>query len=241
MPSTPDAPLSEQDLAAIRGMDTPTIANALELTGIRPWTEGFTRPEVKCMFPDMGTTVGYAVTLEIASRVPGRASVPRPDYWDAIVAQPAPRVIVIHDRDYPDVIGSFWGEVQANIAKGLGCVGTVTDGGVRDLDEARALGFQFHAKEVLVSHAYVDVESLGGPVNVGGFTVSPGDLIAADKHGAIQIPLEVARDLPKLKSQLEEYEAVIINAAQQPVVTPDTLRAAAEEQSRLRQSQQHAY
>lgn len=230
------APLTEEELAAIRALDTPTIANALELTDIRPWTDGFTRPEIKCMFPELGTTVGYAVTVEIAAAVPGRKALPRDQYWEAIVATPAPRVVVLHDRDYPNPIGSFWGEVQGNIAKGLGCVGAITDGGVRDLNEARAMGFQFHAKEVLVSHAYVHAEALGNTIEVGGLVVRPGDLIAADQHGAIQIPLEIARELPKLAAFLGDVEAVTIKAAQADVVTPDTLRAASAEVAKLQEN-----
>lgn len=140
----PISPLTDAELDAIRQLDTPTISNALELIdGLRPWTDGFTRPDIVCRFPEFKTVVGYAVTVEIAAAVPGRKSVPRDQYWESIVAQPAPRMIVIHDRDYPNPIGSFWGEVNGSIAKGLGAVGVVTDGAVRDMDEVREMGFQF--------------------------------------------------------------------------------------------------
>lgn len=232
----PTAPLTDAELDAIRQLDTPTISNALELIdGLRPWTDGFTRPDIVCRFPEFKTVVGYAVTVEIASAVPGRKSVPRDQYWESIVAQPSPRMIVIHDRDEKP-LGSFWGEVNGSIARGLGAVGVVTDGTVRDLDEVREMGFQFLSREVSVSHAYVHAEALGTTIEISGMKVSPGDLIAADKHGAIQIPLEVAKDLPRLAELMGVYEAPMIKAAQAPGATPDTLRAAAAEQAEVRKN-----
>lgn len=233
----PISPLTDAELDAIRQLDTPTISNALELIdGLRPWTDGFTRPDIVCRFPEFKTVVGYAVTVEIAAAVPGRKSVPRDQYWESIVAQPAPRMIVIHDRDYPNPIGSFWGEVNGSIAKGLGAVGVVTDGAVRDMDEVREMGFQFLSRDVVVSHAYVHAEAIGTTIEISGMKVSPGDLIAADKHGAIQIPLEVAKDLPRLAALMGKYEAPMIKAAQAPGATPDTLRVAAAEQADIRKN-----
>ena len=109
---------------------------------------------------------------------------------------PGPRVVVVRDLDDPPGHGSLWGEVNATIFGALGCVGCVTDGCVRDLKEARAMGFQFFARGPGVSHAYVRVESAGQPVTVGGLRVSPGDLIHADQHGVLLIPREIAADLP---------------------------------------------
>jgi len=218
-------PLNEEELAAIRELDTPTIANVLEPLDIRARTEGFTRPEIKCVFPDMGTMVGYAVTVTMSASSPGQG-VSREEYFEAIAATPAPRVVVIHDRDYPNPIGSYWGEVQGNIAVGLKCVGCVTDGGVRDLKEVEALGFQYFAKEILVSHAYVHPEAVGIPVDVGGMRVEPGDLIVGDMHGVIQVPHDVARKLPELAADAAKRESIMITAAQEPDVTVDSLRAA---------------
>lgn len=236
--TTEFVPLNEQELAAIRQLDTPTIANILEPLDIRPRTEGFTRPEIKCIFPDMGTMVGYAVTLTISAARPA-PGLSRDKYWEAVLATPAPRVVVIHDRDYPNVIGSYWGEVQGNIAKGLGCVGTVTDGGVRDLKEVEALGFQFFAKEILVSHAYVHAEEINIPVDVGGMSVHPGDLIVGDRHGVINVPHDVARRLPELAKASAARESIMIKAAQKPDVSVESLRAAMEAMQNFRPGDIH--
>jgi len=101
--------------------------------------------------------------------------------------------------------------VQANIHRALGCVGTVTDGSVRDLDEVRALGFQFAAAHVSVSHAYVHMVDFGLPVKVGGLWVKPGDLIHADQHGALTIPPEIAERVPQGVAKVEADERTIIS------------------------------
>jgi len=101
--------------------------------------------------------------------------------------------------------------VNANIHRALGCVGTVTDSSVRDLDEVREMGFHFFSSCVTVSHAYVHLVEIGIPVKVGGLIVKPGDLILGDKHGVISIPLEIARGVPKAAQLVEDWERPVIN------------------------------
>jgi len=167
-------------------------------------------PEIKCIFPELGAMIGYAVTAVISADSPEGRRIQPPDWWEMILKIPEPRVIVIHDIDHP-VVGSFWGEVNANIHKALGCVGTVTDGSVRDLDEVREMGFHFFSSCVTVSHAYVHLVEMGIPIKVGGLVVKPGDLILGDKHGVISIPLEIARDVPKAAQLVEDWERPVIN------------------------------
>jgi len=124
--------------------------------------------------------------------------------------------VVLHDLDYPEPAGSFWGEVQSNIHTALGCVGTVTDGGVRDLDEMHGLGFHAFAGEVLVSHAYVHLVEASIPVKVGGLVVKPGDILLGDKHGIISIPPEIAGEIPAAAAKVAERERRIINLCQSP-------------------------
>ena len=134
--------LSAEELEALRRWPTPAISNAIELFDIRPRNEGFMLPEIACVFPELELMIGYAVTAVISADSPEGRRIPPPDWWEEILKIPEPRVAVIHDID-DSVIGSFWGEVNANIHKALGCVGTVTDGSVRDLDEVREIGFHF--------------------------------------------------------------------------------------------------
>ena len=229
----PASPLTEAELDALRALDTPTIANALEELNVRPRTEGFLRPEVRCINPVEGTVVGYAVTGLISARHRSPKALGRGDYWDAIVAIPEPRMVVLHDIDYPDVIGSYWGEVQGNTAMGLGCVGAVTDGGVRDLREAEEMGFPFWAKEVMVSHGYVHALAFNVPIGIAGVYVKPGDLIAADIHGAIEVPIDAARKVPAAAKVLQQREAIVIKAAQSKDASPETMAKAWAEASKI--------
>ena len=137
---------------------------------------------------------------------------------------PAPRVVVVHDLDEPRGQGAQWGEVQANIHRALGCVGVLTDGSVRDLDEVKALNFQFAAAHVSPSHAWVHMVDFGIPVKVGGLWIKPGDLVHADQHGACTIPVDIADKIPKAVADIEADERKIITVCQDPGFTAQKLK-----------------
>lgn len=187
-------PLTAAQLEALRQFDTPTICNAIEGFGVRAKTEGFTRPGL-CLRAAMEDRpmVGYARTGVISARYPARpehrAVMER--YYEQYEGCALPQIAVLQDLDETPV-GSFWGDVQATVHRALGCIGTVTNGGVRDIEEVRKVGFYLLSKEVLISHAYIHMVEAGGTVEVCGMTVSPGDLVHADTHGAIVIPAEIA-------------------------------------------------
>jgi 4-hydroxy-4-methyl-2-oxoglutarate aldolase len=216
-------PLTVNELDALRRITSPTIANAIETFKVRSRSEGFMDTSVRCLFPELGAVVGYAVTAKIAARQPSDAALRPWDLWQLVERSPKPALLVIEDID--DVpIGSFWGEVNGSIYKGLGAVGTITNGGVRDLDEVRATGFHFFASCVLVSHAYIHVVEAGTPVRIGGLVVHPGDLLHADQHGVISIPHEIARDIPKAAEAVEQRERAIIDFARSSDCSVDGLR-----------------
>ena len=200
--------------------------NPDETFNVRPRNKGFMTPNIKCVFPDLGNMIGYAVTAVIQAEAPpsSRMNASRIDFIDEILKIPEPRVIVMKDLDYPNVIGSFWGEVQMNIHGAVNCVGTVTDGGVRDLDEMHERGFFAFASEVLVSRSYVHLVELNVPVRVGGVEVNPGDLIMGDKHGVINIPKDIAADIPEAVIGVEAREKEMIDLCQSPDFTVDKLR-----------------
>jgi len=218
--------LSREELEALKRINTPTISNAIETFNLRPRNEGFMSAEVRCLFPDLGVMVGYAVTARIMAEQPAAEGqqASRFDYWDYILTSPAPRIAVIQDLDQPPAIGSFWGEVNGNIHRALGCVGTITNGGVRDLDEVHALGFHFFAAAAIVSHAYVHLVDFGGPVKVGGLVVNPGDLIHADKHGAIIIPHEIAREVAAAAAMVDASERQVIDYCKSPEFSVERLK-----------------
>jgi 4-hydroxy-4-methyl-2-oxoglutarate aldolase len=197
---------------ALKKITSPSVANAIETFKVRPRHQGQMSSEIRALFPEMGPLVGYAVTAVIRAEpepLEGhRASTY--GWWDYVLSIPAPRVVVVHDLDEPRGQGAQWGEVQANIHKALGCAGVVTDGSVRDLDEVRALGFQFAAAHVSVSHAYVHMVDFGLPVKLGGLWVKPGDLVHADQHGVVTIPPDIAERIPEAVAKVEADERKII-------------------------------
>ncbi|MBI4268939.1 MAG: RraA family protein [Candidatus Rokubacteria bacterium] len=214
-------------IESLRKITSPSVANAIETFNVRPRNQGFMSSEIRTLFPELGPLVGYAVTAliraEPAPLQDHRASTFA--WWDYVLTTPAPRVIVVHDLDEPRGQGAQWGEVQANLHRALGCAGTVTDGSVRDLDEVRALGFQFAAAHVSVSHAYVHMVDFGLPVKVGGLWVKPGDLIHADQHGVVTIPPEIAARIPEAVGKVEADERKIISFCQSSTFSVEDLKA----------------
>ncbi len=219
MPTFPS--LDPSVLEALRRYDTPTLSNAIESFDVRPRDEGFAGMEVRCMFPELGVMVGYAATATIRTRGPGESD--HAPLWALVRALPEPRVVVIQDLDDPPGLGAFWGEVQANVFRALGCIGAVTDGSVRDLDEVRRLGFHFFARGPAVSHAYVRLESVGGTVTVGGLCIRPGDLLHADRHGVLLVPHAIAANLPAAADAVVEREQALIRWLRSSNFDPDRL------------------
>jgi regulator of RNase E activity RraA len=219
-------PLTAVELEALRRWPTPAIANAIETLNVRPNGEGFMLGP-RCIFPELGPMVGYAATCTIRAAARGGPESRREmmAHWRNIQAQPAPRVVVIQDLDDPPAFGSFWGEVNANIHRALGCAGVVTNGGVRDLEEVRTLRFHFFAAEVVPSHAYVHIVKAGGEVTVGGLRVNDGDLLHADMHGVVTIPHQIAREVPRACASVEKRERTIIDLCRSPDFSIDALAA----------------
>jgi len=202
------AELDPSVLEALKRFDSPTLSNAIETFAIRPRDEGYMSMDIRCMFPELGPMVGYAATATIRARGPVQGD--QTPLYQHVRDVPGPRVVVVQDLDDPPGCGSLWGEVNATIFGALGCAGCVTDGCVRDLNEARAMGFQFFARGPGVSHAYVRVENAGQPVTVGGLRVSPADLIHADQHGVLLIPRDVAAELPAAAERVISAEQTLL-------------------------------
>jgi regulator of RNase E activity RraA len=186
--------LPHTELLKLKRWNTPTIYNGWEqITGRDAAHECFNLEESKDFMPQMGPMVGYAITVVIEpgnkvhkSNNPNALS----DYRKYVASSPGPKIVVVQDLDKPAVLGSFWGEVNANIHKALGCVGTITDGSIRDMDEMTNAGFKALARRLSVGHAHSTPVKWGCEVEVFGTKILPGQLIHADKHGFLVIPQE---------------------------------------------------
>jgi regulator of RNase E activity RraA len=203
-------------LALLRRVDTPTVCNAIEVTQGRRGFAGFTRGTMVCSEP--GTAVvGFAVTAQIAALAPPteppeliRAR--RMDYYRAMHDGPKPSVAVVEDLDWPNCIGAYWGEINTTVHKGFGMAGALTNGVLRDLGDLPE-GFQVVAGSVGPSHGYVHVRSIGQPVRIMGMTVRSGDLIHADRHGAVAIPPDAIPVLGAAIRNLQATERLILDTA----------------------------
>ena len=186
--------LTHADLLQLKRWNTPTIYNGWEqITRRDSGAEAFNLEETRDFMPQMGPMVGYAVTVVIEPSNPAhRAANPNAgrEYREYIASIPGPKIVVVQDLDKPRVIGSFWGEVNSNIHRALGCVGTITDGAIRDVDEMTNAGFKALARRLCVGHAHVHPVRWNCEVEVFGRQIRPGDLIHADKHGFLVIPPE---------------------------------------------------
>jgi 4-hydroxy-4-methyl-2-oxoglutarate aldolase len=183
--------LPHSDLLKLKRWNTPTIYNGWEqITQSDIAAEAFNLEETRDFMPQMGPMVGYAVTLIIEPSNATHRSIPNAwsDYRKYVAEQPGPKIVVIQDLDKPNVIGSFWGEVNSNAHRALGCVGTITDGAIRDLDEMTNAGFKAIARRLCVGHAHVTPVQWGCAVEVFGRVIQPGQLIHADKHGFLAVP-----------------------------------------------------
>ena len=220
--------VSESQFAFLRSIDTPTVCNLIEIVAPERRGAGYTVSHLHCPFPDLPPMVGFAKTVTIRARdkVSGPSYMQkRMDYLDYVAAAPRPSVVVIEDKDDPPGYGAFWGEVQTNVHKALGCLGTMTNGSVRDIS-AVAEGFQMLAGSLSPSHAYVHVVDFGAPVTIHGMAVKSGDLVHADRHGAVVVP---AGDIDAMQAALDglaKQEARIIAAARAPGATVETIKAA---------------
>lgn len=217
-------------LALLRGVDTPTVCNAIEVAQGKRGFDQFTKGRMEHSKPGDPPIVGFARTAKIAGLAPPTEDpvvirARRLDYFRSMAAGPNPSAAVIEDTDYPHCIAGWWGEVHAAVHKGLGLAGAVTNGVVRDLDVLDE-GFPILAGSIGVSHGFVHVVEIGTPVNLFGLTVAQGELIHADRHGALVIPHDVIPHLRVAIDTVVANEAIVLGPAREPGFNIDKLEEA---------------
>ena len=189
--------LSPAQLDFLTGVDSPTIANALERLSLRDRSEGYIGGSVACAFPELGTMVGTALTVSVDNAV-GRPA--RQDgYWDlwsALEAATGPTVIVMKDISGTPRRVAYAGEIMVTLARRLGAIGIVTDGALRDVAEVREKGFHYFMRHAVVSHAEFELSRVGDPVLLDGQLVHTGDILHGDANGIVIVPWEGLAELP---------------------------------------------
>jgi len=211
--------LSHAELLQLKRWNTPTIYNGWEqITQPDSETECFNLEETTDFMPQMGPMVGYAVTLVIEPSNAAHKQITNAwsTYRHYVAEQPGPKIVVVQDLDKPRVIGSFWGEVNSNVHRALGCVGTIVDGAIRDLDEMTSAGFKALAQRLCVGHAHVTPVRWNCEVEVFGTKIKPGQLVHADKHGFLAIPFGEEQNLLDAALFMDANECeTVIQAARQ--------------------------
>jgi regulator of RNase E activity RraA len=190
------AALSREQLDELRAIDSPTIANAIEYFEVRPRVAGYCGSNVRCLTPDAGFMLGYAVTCRGDSTTESKDRREHTSLYQAIYAlQPLPAVVVIGDDGDPSLINlsCHAGEMMATTMKRVGAVGLVTNGGLRDIREINALGgFHYYGRGLVVAHGRPCIYDVGAVVTIDGMEVHPGDLLHGDENGITVIPAEIA-------------------------------------------------
>lgn len=205
--TAPAATLTDEQLEFLRSVDSPTIANAIEPFKVRDRTAGFLGGTVRSLFPDLPPMVGYALTVKMNNQAGATAG--RDGYWrmwQYLEQMPKPAVLVVQDVSGAPTRVALAGEVMSTLAQRLGAVGMVTDGAFRDVHEVHALGFQYFARYVVVSHANFEVVEVGASVTLDGEVVRTGDIVHGDANGVVIIPAEVVAGLPEAVNEVRVKE-----------------------------------
>lgn len=200
-------------LSRLREYDTPTICNVLELFDAVPRTSGYTDARIKACYPSLPPMVGFATTATFRAAAPPRAG----DIYaglakqvEHIAATGGPQVVVFQDLDDPPVAATF-GEVMCTTYQAFGCVGLVTSGAGRDLDQVEALKFPCFTSGTIASHGYTQIVELGPPVRVGNVWINPGDLLHGDRNGVVVIPPHLAAATADGCPELMAAESVVLD------------------------------
>lgn len=212
-------------LAELKNFDTPSITNVVAtypdsptcLGLYNPWSENwYTDQSIRCMYPELGRRVGYAVTCVYGLPDPAFTRLGFNDVLEALEASPKPTVLVLQQK-FPEHIAGKVGLAGGNMVsamRALGCLGLISNGPSRDLDEVREMDFQYLLSGVTPGHGAMAVQAVNVPVTVAGMDVAPGELIHMDENGACKFPAERLEAVLTNVRALQKEEAARMKALQ---------------------------
>ena len=221
------------ELSKIR---TPIIYDTIEKFNVRSRDEGWMDTTIKSILPNLGIMCGYACTAKFIGEIPpvkNEKLFSLREIWEYVIESVKPSVMVIQDLDYPNSRSCAWGDISASIFLKLGCIGAITNGGVRDIREVEKLGFNLFAPSTVVGHGHGRYIEKNVPVKIGSLIINPGDLIHADEHGVTIVPNEIPlNDLLKKVKDFLASEKKIIDYCKKPGFKIEKLNSFFEEHER---------
>lgn len=215
--------ISQATIDGLRAFDSATIFNALVRHGGLP-NEEYTDHTIRCLLPDLGAVVGYAMTAEVTTNDPDTTALDWPDYYAVLEAAQGPLVAVLKDVDSRPGRGASFGDGMATVHKRLGVVGAIVDGTVRDLAGIQSVGLPIWAWGTVPGHGVFHVTRINTPITVGQLRIRPGDLILADSDGCVRIPNEQADEILRLAGEVRTMEADIFAFYQSPDFSVQAMR-----------------
>ncbi|MGZ4681993.1 MAG: RraA family protein [Acidimicrobiales bacterium] len=139
------------------------------------------------------------------------------------VASAGPGQVLVVQLDGEPERG-YWGEVLTTGAEARGVVGLVIEGGVRDVAALEAHRFPvFSTMIALRGAAKVAAGSVGDPVEVGGVTVAPGDVVVGDVDGVTVLPAARVAEVVEAGRQRGAFEAELFEQLRAGATTLDLL------------------
>ncbi|MGP8079031.1 MAG: RraA family protein [Dehalococcoidales bacterium] len=219
------AALSEKAmLDKLKQYDTPSITNVVAtypgdplcLGLYEPWRQNwYTDQSVHCIYPELGRTVGYAVTVVYTLPNPNFKRLSFNDLIDAFEKSKKPIIVVIKQDFPPEIqpkVGLCGGQMTTAF-QACGAIGVVTNGPSRDVDEIRPMKFQYLISGVTPGHGEMAISAINVPVSVAGMDVAPGDIIHMDENGACKFPADKLADVcnniePFLKVEADRVKAI---------------------------------
>jgi 4-hydroxy-4-methyl-2-oxoglutarate aldolase len=214
-----------QMLEELKNFDTPSITNVVAtypgselcLGLYNPWAENwYTDTSIRCMYPELGRLVGYAVTCVYGLPDPTYSRLTYGDVIDALDASPKPTVLILEQKFPPEIANKVGlaGGNMVSAMKAVGCIGLISNGPSRDLDEIRPMGFQYMLSGVTAGHGAMALRAVNVPVSVGGMDVAPGEIIHMDENGAVKFPANKLEQVLINARALQKEEAAKQSALQ---------------------------
>jgi regulator of RNase E activity RraA len=228
--------LSEQEmLEELKAYDTPAITNVVAtypehplcLGLYKPWTENwYTDQSIRCMYPELGRTAGYAVTCVFGLPDPNFKRLSFMNVVEALEMSKKPSILVFQQKFPPELAGKVGlsGGNMTSAMKAMGCVGGISNGPSRDIDEIRHMNFQYLLSGVTAGHGGVAVHAVNVPVSVAGMDVSPGDIIHMDENGACKFPAFRLEDVLSNVSALQKEEEARMSALQKASTAEEIIK-----------------